>query len=108
MAKTPLPELMVQLSAPPRDLTVPPATVREMADAVAALDVGSPLGICLRRSLVRYYFLRRTGLPVAIRFGARFQETREIGGHAWLTLNDQPYEEESENYLGFVVMYSYP
>ena len=47
-------------------------------------------------------------LPVTIHFGARFKETRELGGHAWLTLNGEPYDEESENYLGFAVMYSYP
>ncbi len=108
MNQTPLPELMAQLSAQPVDLPLAPDTVRELADAIAALDVRSPLGICLRRSLVRYYFLRRAGLPVQIRFGARWKESREIGGHAWLTLDDQPYHEENRNYQGFAVMYAYP
>jgi hypothetical protein len=108
LTQTPLPELMAQLSAHPPDLSLSPSTVREMADAIAALDVRSPLGICLRRSLVRYYFVRRAGLPVTIRFGARFKESRDIGGHAWLTLDDKPYEEASENYQGFAVMYTYP
>ncbi len=108
LAQVPLPELMAQLSAHPADLSLPPLTVCEMADAIAALDVRSPLGICLRRSLVRYYFLRRAGLSVTIRFGARFKESRDIGGHAWLVLDDAPYQEESENYQGFAVMYTYP
>lgn len=108
MAQTALPDLMAGLSANTPTIPIAADTVRECADAVAALDVKSPLGICLRRSLVRYAFLRRAGVPVAIHFGARFKETRDIGGHAWLTLNGAPYEEESENYLGFAVMYSYP
>lgn len=108
MTQTPLPDLMARLTPTIEDLSLAPLTVCEMADAVAALDVRSSLGICLRRSLVRYYFLRRAGLPVRIRFGARFQETRDVAGHAWLTLDDQPYHEDSDNYLGFAVMYSYP
>jgi hypothetical protein len=108
MAQTSLPDMMAQLSSHAPDLVLAPSTVRELADSVAALDVRSPLGICLRRSLVRYYFLRRAGLPVAIHFGARFQETHDIAGHAWLTLDGKPYQEATENYQGFAVMYSYP
>ncbi len=104
----PLPDLMAELTPRARDIALDPSTVRELADAVAALDVRSPLGICLRRSLLRYHFLRRAGLPVTIRFGARLKESRDIGGHAWLMHDDAPFHEESENYLGFAVMYSYP
>jgi hypothetical protein len=85
--------------------------IRRLADAVAAWHLTSPLGICLRRSLLRYHFLRRAGLPVSIVFGARLKETREgggIGGHAWLTLNGTPYYENAEDYAGFVEMYIYP
>lgn len=108
MAKTPLPEFMNTLSSGLSPLRMDPAVVCQFADTVTALDIRSPLGICLRRSLLRYYFLRRAGLPVAIHFGARFKDKREIGGHAWLTLNGEPYAEHSENYLGFAVMYTYP
>lgn len=106
--RMPLPELMNALTPRAPDLPIPRESVRRIADAVAAFDLRSPLGICLRRSLVRYYFLRRAGLNVVIHFGARFKETRELGGHAWLTLDGQPYEEASENYLGFAVMFSHP
>lgn len=108
MSSQALPDLMAELTSAQADLATSTDAVREWADAAAAFDVSSPLGICLRRSLVRYYFLRRAGLPVVIHFGARLKETRDIGGHAWLTLNNEPYYEASENYLGFVVMYSYP
>jgi len=75
------------------------------------LDRRSPLGLCLRRSLVRYHYLRRAGLPVDLKFGAKFvagKPDREVTGHAWLTLNDHPYVEADENWKGFVVMLSFP
>jgi len=86
-------------------------TVRNFADLAALLDRRSPLGLCLRRSLTRYYFLRQADVPLVIRFGAKFvngKADREITGHAWLTLNDSPYYEEDENWRGFTVMMSYP
>lgn len=85
--------------------------IRALADAVAAWHFSSPLGICLRRSLLRYYFLRRAGLPVQIVFGARLKSNQEgggIGGHAWLTLNDAPYFENPQDYAGFAPMFIYP
>lgn len=85
--------------------------IRRLADAVAAWHFTSPLGICLRRSLLRYHFLWEAGLPVRILFGARLKAGQAgggIGGHAWLTLDDEPYHENPDDYHGFVVMYRYP
>ncbi|MEK6575818.1 MAG: lasso peptide biosynthesis B2 protein [Chloroflexota bacterium] len=84
---------------------------RNMADLAALLDRRSPLGLCLRRSLTRYHFLRRIGVPVVLQFGAKFvagKPDREVGGHAWLTLNGRPYYEADENRRGFTVMFSFP
>lgn len=86
-------------------------TLRKLADFAALLERNSPLGLCLRRSLTRYYFLRRAGLPVAVQFGAKFssgQPDRNVNGHAWLTLNGQPYFEETEDWRGFTVMFGFP
>jgi hypothetical protein len=77
----------------------------------ALLDRRSPLGLCLRRSLTRYHFLRRIGVPVVLQFGAKFvagKPDREVTGHAWLTLNGRPYYEANENWRGFAVMFSFP
>lgn len=87
------------------------ATVRRLTDLAALMDRRSPLGLCLRRSLTRFYFLRRMGVPVVLQFGAKFvsgKPDREVTGHAWLTLNGQPYYEAAENYQGFAVMFSFP
>lgn len=86
-------------------------SIRDLADLTALLDRRSSLGLCLRRSLVRFHYLRRAGLPVNLKFGAKFvagKPDREITGHAWLTLDDAPYHEADENWKGFVVMLSYP
>lgn len=85
--------------------------IRNLADAIAAWHISSPLGICLRRSLLRYHFLRRAGLPVQIVFGARLKSNQEgggIGGHAWLTLDGVPYYERPQDYAGFAQMFVYP
>lgn len=86
-------------------------TTRRLADLAALLERRSPLGLCLRRSLVRYHFLRRLGMPVVINFGAKFvggEADRDITGHAWLTLHGRPYHELDENWRGFTVMFTWP
>ncbi|MBI3763557.1 MAG: lasso peptide biosynthesis B2 protein [Chloroflexi bacterium] len=106
-----LPDCLAALTPPTSDLRLPTSSIRRLADLTALLDRRSPLGLCLRRSLVRYHFLRRAGLLVAIEFGARFKDgrpDREVAGHAWLTLDGQPYFEEGENYQGFTVMIQFP
>jgi hypothetical protein len=112
----PLPAMMARLTPDCPYLLQPSSQlteteVRRLADAVAAGHFWSPLGICLRRSLLRYHFLRALGLPVSIVFGARLKARQEgggLGGHAWLTLAGQPYYETPGDYEGFVEMYVYP
>ena len=109
----PLPQALATLTPPTSNLQSPisVSTLRRLADLTALLGRRSPLGLCLRRSLVRYHFLRRAGLPLVLNFGARFksgQPDREITGHAWVTLHGQPYFEDGENYRGFTGMLQYP
>ena len=108
----PLPEMMAQLTPDPLPQPLAsPNQVRRLSDAVAAWQLKSPLGICLRRSLIRYHFLRQAGQPVQIVFGARIKSQTEgggVGGHAWITLNGQPYHENPQDYANFAQMYVYP
>lgn len=109
----PLPEMMAHLtpSLPQNHHLPAEADIRRLADAVAAWHYRSPLGICLRRSLLRYHFLREAHIPVRIVFGARLKSHQEgggLGGHAWLTLKGAPYYETPGDYEGFVEMYRYP
>jgi hypothetical protein len=108
---SPLPVALAAQTPARVDLSLPAGTVRLLADASALFERRSPLGVCLRRSLVRYHFLRRAGVPVVVNFGARFKDQapdRPITGHAWVTLEGRPYYENGENYRGFTVMVRYP
>ncbi len=111
--RCPLPQSMQRLDgeAAARALPLDTITIVRCADAVALLDCFSPLGACLRRSLVRYVLLRRAGVPVVVHFGAK-KEPRgaggRIAGHAWLTLDGRPFAEDPRDYDGFASVYSYP
>jgi Transglutaminase-like superfamily len=112
-AAEPLPQLMQHLDdeARARGPLLARDSLTRLADAAVGLDYTSPLGICLRRSLVRYVLLRRAGVGVSVHFGARKGAggaRSRIAGHAWLTLDGRPYAEEPENYRGFAVIYYYP
>ena len=104
---SPLPAALAELTPASAPQPLDTDTIRQIADALTAFGAGHPLGICLRRSLLRYYFLRRAGVPVVVNFGARRLGER-IGGHAWLTLDGQPYYEAPEHYLNYALMFSYP
>ena len=107
----PLPRAVAAQTPAATDLVLAPAEVRLLADAAALFERRSGLGLCLRRSLVRYHFLRRAGVPLVINFGARFKAgtaDRQVTGHAWVTLDGQPYFEDGENYQGFTVMLQFP
>jgi hypothetical protein len=107
----PLPAALAAQTPAAVDISEEHDALRRLADSAALLDRRSPLGLCLRRSLVRYHYLRRAGLPLEIRFGARFtggHADRDVTGHAWVELDGEPYYEDGENYSGFTVMLRYP
>ncbi len=108
----PLPDFLAELAPQESDLlAVDPDDLRNLTDAIAQLDWRSPFGICLRRSLLRYHFLQRTGLELGIVFGVRFRQAHEpagVAGHAWNTLDGQPFHEREEDYQGFTVVYEWP
>lgn len=103
----PLPAALHAMTPAAAPQSLNPDAIRDIVDALTAFGAGRPLGICLRRSLTRFHFLRRAGLPVVVVFGARRVE-EGIGGHAWLTLDGQPYHEAPQNTLNYVVMYTHP
>ncbi len=84
--------------------------VRRIADLAALIERNTGLGICLRRSLVRYHFLAPS-IPLQVQFGARFdnsKQDRRIAGHAWVTLHEAPYYEADENWHRFCVLFTWP
>ncbi len=103
----PLPVALQALTPAAQPQFLDSDTMRQIVDALTAFGAGRPLGICLRRSLLRYYFLRRAGLPLVIHFGAR-RLGEDIAGHAWLTLDGEPYHEKPEHTRVHTLMWSYP
>lgn len=92
--------LWLEPSSPP-----PPPGGRIEAEAlVRRIDVwlraGRPLVRpgCLTRGLTLYWFLRRAGFPVSLRFG--IGELREpadrLDGHCWLALDGEPLAERRD------------
>lgn len=107
-----LPDFLAELTPPAADLeSIDPDRLRDLIDALARIDRRHPFGLCLRRSLLRYHFLRRAGLPLGLTFGVRIRQRHEppgIAGHAWNTLDGQPWCEREEDYRGFTVLYVWP
>lgn len=64
-------------------------------------------GNCFPRSLALYRFARRLGYGVMFHCGVR-RESSGLDGHAWLTLDGQPFHESGPNWQRFTVTYSYP
>lgn len=64
-------------------------------------------GNCFPRSLALYWFARRLGYPVLFHCGVR-KEVSNLDGHAWLTLDRQPFHEPGQYWQRFTVTFSYP
>lgn len=107
-----LPAFLAELTPAETDLVgVDPERLRRLVDALARIERRHPFGLCLRRALLRYHFLRRAGLPLGIAFAVRIRRPHEapgIAGHAWNTLDGQPWHEAEADYCGFTVLYRWP
>ncbi|VAW31275.1 hypothetical protein MNBD_CHLOROFLEXI01-812 [hydrothermal vent metagenome] len=116
LLKQPIPQAMAQLEslAQERPFPLPSQTkTRQLADLAALLDRRSPLGLCLRRSLLRYYYLQQLNVPLTVLFGAKFApgdapNTKKVTGHAWLVLAERPYHEDEQNWRDYTVMLRWP
>jgi len=107
-----LPDFLSELTPAAPDWTHrDPEQVRRLVDALAFWDRSSPFGICLRRSLLRYHFLRRTDTPLGIILAMRPRRETEptgLAGHAWNILDGRPYHERPEDMAGFTEVYRWP
>jgi hypothetical protein len=64
-------------------------------------------GNCFPRSLALYWFATRSGYPVSFHCGVR-KDGASLDGHAWLTLDCQPFHEPGQHWQRFTVTYSFP
>jgi hypothetical protein len=71
---------------------------------------------CLKRSLLLYHFLRRSGINVQICFGVRYKEdsprkgsSKELEGHAWLLYKGEIFLERNAAMVReYTVTYCFP
>ncbi len=71
---------------------------------------------CLRRSLILYHLLRKSGMDVHICFGVRFNEVqlasqkqKKLEGHAWLLYNGEIFLERNyKTTKSYKVTYIFP
>ncbi len=64
-------------------------------------------GNCFPRALTLYWLARRAGYPVRFYCGIK-REGSTLDGHAWLTLDREPFHELSEQWRQYAVTFSYP
>ena len=64
-------------------------------------------GNCFPRALVLYRFARQRGYQVQFHCGVR-REAAGLDGHAWLTLDSEPFHEPRTHWQYFTVTFSYP
>jgi len=111
LMRLPLTRLDALLARPPRRRRDPPPPIRvERLVALAALAprFAQPLvrSGCLTRGVTLFWFLRRAGLEVELRFG--LDPSGDADGHCWLTLGGEPYLERTDPRPRFAEIYRLP
>ena len=113
MMHLPLPRAAALLSrAPRRPRPAPCAAQIERLDRLATLAprVARPLVRpgCLTRGVTLFWFLRRAGLDVELRFGLDPREEHGTDGHCWLSLDGEPFLERRDPRPRFAELYRLP
>lgn len=106
----PLPRLAALVTRPPRVRTPRQAEIDRLERVITlAPRIGRPLvrSGCLTRGLTLFWFLRRAGLDVELRFGLDPSDAYSTDGHCWLTLDGEPYLERREPHR-FTELYRIP
>jgi len=111
LMRLPLPRVSAIVTRPPRD-PAPSAEEIERLERLIALAprVGHPLirRGCLTRGVTLFWFLRRAGLDVELRFGLDPGRDGPTDGHCWLALDGEPFLERIDPRPRFPELYRLP
>lgn len=111
LMRLPLPRVAALISRPTRR-SPPSATEVERLERVTALAprVAGPVVRrgCLTRGVTLFWFLRRAGLDIELRFGIDPADGEDTDGHCWLSLDGEPFLERSDPRPRFVELYRLP
>jgi hypothetical protein len=109
--RLPLPRIAALLAQPAKHRTTLPEEI-ERLDRVVKLAprIAHPLvrSGCLTRGLTLFWFLRRAGLDVELRFGLDPGPDAKPDGHCWLSLDGEPYLEQRDPRPRFTELYRLP
>jgi hypothetical protein len=111
LMRLPLPRLAALVTRPPRRSAPEPGSAERLDRLVSlAPTVARPLVRtgCLTRGVTLFWFLRRTGLDVELRFGLDPLDDGAGDGHCWLTLEGEPFLEHVDPRLRFAELYRLP
>jgi hypothetical protein len=111
LMRLPLPRLAALLTRPPRRVPASHAEVERLERLISlAPRVGHPLvrGGCLTRGVTLFWFLRRAGLDVELRFGLDAAQQEDTDGHCWLALEGEPFLEKVDPRQRFAELYRLP
>jgi Transglutaminase-like superfamily len=111
LMRLPLPRLAVLLTRAPRRPPPSAAEIERFERLIAlAPQVARPLVRpgCLTRGVTLFWFLRRAGLDVELRFGLDPGDEQATDGHCWLSLDGQPFLEKVDPRSRFAELYRLP
>ena len=111
LMRLPLPRAAALLTRPPRRPPASRAEVERLERMVAlAPRVARPFVRtgCLTRGVTLFWFLRRAGLDVELRFGLQLDDRAAGDGHCWLALQDEPFLERVDPRPRFAELYRFP
>ena len=111
--RLPLPRAAALLArAPRRSAARPSPSQIERLDRIVTLAprVARPFVRtgCLTRGVTLFWFLRRAGLDVELRFGLDPREHPGTEGHCWLSLDGEPFLERRDPRPRFAELYRLP
>ena len=109
--RLPLPRVAALVTRPTRRRSPSTREVEQLERLIAlAPRVAPPLVRtgCLTRGVTLYWFLRRRGLDVELRFGLDPDQNDCTQGHCWLSLHDEPFLEKVDPRPRFAELYRLP
>jgi hypothetical protein len=111
LMRMPLPRAAALVTRPPRRRSPEDAEIEQLDRLIAlAPRIAAPMvkGGCLTRGVTLFWFARRAGLDVELRFGLDPSGHDDTDGHCWLTLEGEPFLEKQDPRPRFAETYRWP
>jgi hypothetical protein len=119
LMRLPLPRLAAFLARPPRPsgLRRPPPSEGEIERLERVISLAPRIAHplvrhgCLTRGVTLFWFLRRAGVDVELRFGLDPDDPdapEAVDGHCWLALDGEPFLERRDPRPRFAELYRLP